>query len=327
MPDMSLLTRPVLNRLSPAGPRSRLSILIFHRVLPEADPLLPGDPDARRFQWVVALLARHFTVLPLDEAVDRLRQGSLPARAACITFDDGYADNAQIALPILQAAGLPATFFVATGFLGGGRMFNDTVIETFRRLDDGLHDFTGLGLGQYPIHDPQSRIQGYTDVIRRIKHLPQSERDAIAGKLSEHAVGALPDDLMMSEEQVRALRAAGMLVGGHTVTHPILCRLDDAEAQREIHQGRAELEDILGEPVGLFAYPNGRPGEDYEARHVEMVRRAGFRAAVSTAHGVSGRGSDLYQLARFTPWDETPLRYLVRLGRNLLSPPPVQCKA
>ena len=88
-----------------------------------------------------------FNVIPLLDAVRHSAAGTLPPRAACITFDDGYADNAEVALPILQRHKLHATFFVATGFLNGGRMWNDTIIELVRRAPDGVLDFSAFGLG------------------------------------------------------------------------------------------------------------------------------------------------------------------------------------
>ncbi len=123
-------------RLSVASLRAaarELSILVFHRVLPEPDPLFPDCRMRRGFARSVGWLHRWFNVLPLDEAIGRLAGGTLPERAAAITFDDGYADNFTVALPLLRERGSTATFFVATGFLDGGRMLNDTIIEAIRR--------------------------------------------------------------------------------------------------------------------------------------------------------------------------------------------------
>ncbi|NND60389.1 MAG: polysaccharide deacetylase family protein, partial [Gammaproteobacteria bacterium] len=120
--------------LSPAGPRARLLIMTFHRVLPAPDPMLRFEIDRARFGAQLDLLGQYFNILRLDEACERMRAGELPARALCLTFDDGYASNVTEALPELQSRGLPGTFFIATAFLNGGRMFNDTVIETVRRL-------------------------------------------------------------------------------------------------------------------------------------------------------------------------------------------------
>ena len=142
--------RAVLRTLSPAGSRARLSILIFHRVHPVPDSLYPDEPDARRFTEILDWAANWFNVLPLPEAVERLRSGSLPDRAAAITFDDGYADNCVVALPILRQHGMHATFFVATAFMNGGRMWNDTVIEAVRRVATPEFDLERAKLGGLP---------------------------------------------------------------------------------------------------------------------------------------------------------------------------------
>ena len=123
---------------------------------------------------------------------------------------------------------------------------------------------------------------------------------------------------MLTPQQVQRLHAAGMTIGGHTVTHPILTRLETAQARREIVEGRERLEELIGERVDLFAYPCGKPGRDYSPDHVAMVRSCGFKAAVSTAWGSAGRGSDLWQLPRFTPWDRERWRFGLRLAQNLL---------
>ena len=120
----------------------------------------------------------------------------------------------------------------------------------------------------------------------------------------------------MRPEQVRGLRALGMDVGAHTVTHPILTRLSPDTARAEMHDSKQELERILGEPVRLFAYPNGVPEQDYAVEHAKMARECGFDAAVSTAWGAASMRSDRFQLPRFTPWDRARWRYGARLLAN-----------
>ncbi|MEO8936493.1 MAG: polysaccharide deacetylase family protein [Burkholderiaceae bacterium] len=305
-------------RLLAAARGPRLSILIFHRVLPKLDPLLPGEPDAKTFEQRMRWLAAGFRVMPLIEAARRLRDGSLPANAACITFDDGYADNVTIAAPILARLRLSATFFIATGFLDGGRMWNDTVIEAVRTSPDGTLDLEAIGCGRWSCTDVASRVVAIDGLLNLLKYLPQPERQAKVEAIAD-AVG-LParSDLMMTRQQVRELRRYGMSIGAHTVTHPILTTLGIAEARREIADGRLDLEETLNDRVKLFAYPNGRPAKDYDDTHVALVRELGFDAAVSTAWGVSKRNSDRFQLARFTPWDLNTNKFGLRLARNLL---------
>lgn len=307
--------------LSPSGSRGRLSTLIFHRVLAQNDPLFPEELDARRFDAICGWVNRWFNVLPLDEAARRLRDGNLPARALAITFDDGYDDNHRIALPILRRHGLTATFFVASGFLDGGRMWNDTIIEAVRRtrrpcLD--LSEFADLSIGTLDVSSVAARRAAILTILPKVKYLAAAQRMEFGTRLAATAEADLPGDLMMTSAQVRELDQAGMQVGAHTVSHPILSRLDERSAQAEIGDGKRALERILGKPVALFAYPNGRPGDDYGEREVRLAREAGFAAAMSTAWGAAGPGTDLFQLPRFTPWRSTQLQFAAQLAQNIL---------
>lgn len=308
--------RLLLDILAPRGARSRLSVLIFHRVRSQLDPLFPSGPDAARFEEQMRWVREWFDVLPLTAAVAGLRDGTLPARPLCITFDDGYADNATIALPILRKLGLHATFFIATGYLNGGRMWNDTVIETVRAATGPRLDLSVLGLGDLPIEGVEARRAAIAKLVMALKHLPWTERQRKAETLAKRIAAPLPGDLMLTDRQVLELRAAGMTIGAHTANHPILVTLADADARREIESSKLYLERLLGERVALFAYPNGMPARDYTSTHVAMVRELGFDGAASAAIGAAGPGCDLFQIPRFTPWDRTWWRYGLRLVQN-----------
>ena len=302
--------------LAPGGRRGRLSILIYHRVLSEPDPMRPGEVDAATFSWHMQLLARYFRVLPLTLALRLLREGSLPARAVCVTFDDGYADNLEVALPILQAWSVPATFFIATGYLRGSRMWNDTVIEALRHLHAGSLDLSGQGLGMYRLGDWRERVDVALRLIQALKYLSFQAREEHVDYLASLVSTPLPDKLMLTVQQVCELQAAGMEIGAHTVNHPILAQLDQATARWEIATSKQYLEELLGQKVNLFAYPNGKSGQDYLPEHREMVRNLGFIAAVSTNWGGITMQTDPWQLPRFTPWDTQPARFMARLLWN-----------
>lgn len=290
-----------------------LSVLLFHRVQPVQDPLFPNEVWADNFRAKMAVLRRFFNVLPIASAVELLAAGRLPPRAVVITFDDGYADNHDVALPILRNLGLPATFFIATGFLNGGRMWNDSVIETVRRVAGDQLDLTAIDLGRHDTSSLDARRSAIGALLGRLKYMPESVRRETVDKISALAGVRLPDDLMMRDEQVRALHREGMTIGAHTHTHPILASESGQRSQDEIEGGKRTLEGIIGAPVRFFAYPNGKPRKDYESRHVDQVRAAGFAAAVSTAAGACVRAADPFQLARFTPWDIAPGRFAARL--------------
>jgi peptidoglycan/xylan/chitin deacetylase (PgdA/CDA1 family) len=309
--------------LSPAGARARLSVLIFHRVPAEKDPLLPFEPDARRFGERMQWISRWFNVLPLEEAVARMRDANLPARALSITFDDGYADNFDVALPILQRLRIPATFFVASGFLDGGRMWNDTIIETVRRFPGATLDLHDLGLGTHPTTSIDARRSTINVLLPRLKYLKPVARDATVAAIAARSGVVLPNDLMMTSAQVAKLQRGGMTIGAHTRTHPILANVDAPSAEREVAGGRADLEAITGKSIRLFAYPNGRPPTDYRPEHVALVQRLGFDAAFCTAPGAANTASDRFQFPRFTPWDAGTFRFAARLARNIRQPAPV----
>jgi peptidoglycan/xylan/chitin deacetylase (PgdA/CDA1 family) len=310
--------RLALNRLAPAGSGARLSILIFHRVLAETDPIFPGEATVKTFDTHMGLLKSLFNVLPLTEAVARIKAGTLPARAAAITFDDGYADNYTRALPLLQKHGLHATFFIATSYLDGGRMFNDTVIESIRHSPLAQLDLRELGLGVHDLSSSAAKSDAIEKILPQVKYLQLEEREeTITQLVVRTGCNHLPDDLMMTTKQLQRLHAAGMEIGGHTHRHPILAKLNHTEVEAEIATGKTWLEETLGDRVRLFAYPNGKPGVDYLPEQAETVRKLGFDAAVSTRRGVSTVNTDLFQLPRFTPWDTNPTAYALRLLQNL----------
>lgn len=311
--------RAMASLLSPAGKRASLLVLTYHRVLAEPDPLLPDEPDVGRFSEQMKLLSSLFNVLPLSEAVQRLKMNSLPARAICITFDDGYANNLEFALPILKAHKLPATVFVSTGFIGSGIMWNDMIIEVIRATKNEL-DLGHLNLGVYSLADNQHRRDAINKLINKLKYLDTDERLQAVRKIVDHTGANIKKDIMMSELQLKELHHAGIELGAHTVNHPILSSLEDIRALNEIKNSKGVIEDITGESIKCFAYPNGRPGKDYDARHVRMVNDCGFSSAVSTAWGAVQKNSDVLQMPRIAPWDRAAMPYAIRMLKAYLDP-------
>lgn len=307
----------VLPKLLGTSKTQRLSILNYHRVMLEPDPMRPSEPTVEQFDWQMKLLSKYCTPLSLSEGLARMDSGSLPPRAVCVTFDDGYADNEEYALPVLQRWGVPATVFVTTGYLNGGRMWNDTVIEAIRLAKGPTLDLDKIGLGTYTVTDQNSRVIAADSLINEIKHwAPLERKNAVSLVEVLEMNGELPSDLMMTHSQLKNLSNTCVDIGAHTETHPILATLDSTHAKAEIQQPKAELEKIIGRPIEHFAYPNGKPGIDYREEHRDMAKMAGYVSAVSTQWGVADKHSDRWQLPRFTPWDKTPLRFLVRLLLN-----------
>ena len=293
-----------------------LSILIYRRVLASADPLFPELVDARRFAQHLRLLKRWFRVLPLGQAARRLHERSLPNRAACITFDGGYAEHAGVAMPLLQRYGLPATFFVASGFLDGGYSWSDAVVELVRNAPGPRLNLSRGGFGIYDVGCAQRRRAVIDTLLGALALLSPVERLERVRLMARRTSAT-----RLSSDQLIALHRAGMDIGGHTVNQASLASLSNAEARAEITNGRTRLEDIIQAPVRLFAYPNGKPGCDFEKRHANMLRSAGFDAAVTSAPGAARPDTDPYELPRFTPWDRSSSGFLLRMGSNLFTQP------
>ncbi len=308
-----------------AGSRlsNRLAILIYHRVRNDADPLTPYDMKAEQFDWEMRLLHQYFNVLPLGEAVSALESHTLPDRAICITFDDGYADQVEVALPILKKYDHSAAFFIPTGYLNGGCMWNDMVTETIRFYRGRELDLTKLNLGLHKISTVTEKRETIARLLGIIKHFHPDSRKRILDYMKTLIGFDVAKNLMMSAGSIQLLSNAGMEIGCHTKMHPILTSLSDEEADTEIRASKQMLEEIIGKPVRYFAYPNGKPYEDYMPEHVEMVKQAGFEAALSTAKGVSTTESDIFQLPRFTPWDNNHAKFMLRLMSNYTETEPL----
>jgi peptidoglycan/xylan/chitin deacetylase (PgdA/CDA1 family) len=313
------LTLGLGRAVAPGGRRGKLLILCYHRVLPKPDPLIPDGIDREAFDGQMRIVAEHFNALPMTEAISRLRAGTLPPRAIGITFDDGYADNYTVALPILRKYAVPATVFVAAAFLDGGRMWNDTIIESVRRARGDSLDLSHFDLGVLPVATPEERGITAGKVARHLRRLPADERNARVEEFSALVGAELPTDLMLSSEQVVQLHGAGVEIGAHTLTHPILARLPDSSAEQEIGGCRERLAGLLGTRIAGFAYPNGVPGVDYHRVHVDAVHRSGYAYAVTTAQGCASAAADRFQLPRLMPWTSHPSKFALRLMKEYTS--------
>lgn len=305
--------------ISGKGKRKKLFILIYHRVLDEPDEMRPWEVDKDRFSWQMELIAKYFNVMAFSEAIERMDQGTLPPRAICITFDDGYADNYTNALPILLKNKLSAIFFIASGYLDGGRMWNDSVIESLRLMQAKRLDLREIGLDLYDINSPQKKASVALEIIQKIKHLEPNLRSQYTNYIVAIENIKLPDNSMLSSQQLIKLHESDMEIGGHTVTHPIMAKLGLDAVKQEVYDNKIALEKMLNTKLRYFAFPNGKPEQDYLIEQIQVIKNCGYEAAVSTMPGVSNVQNDRFQLARFTPWDKHPIKFMLRIIMNYLS--------
>jgi peptidoglycan/xylan/chitin deacetylase (PgdA/CDA1 family) len=299
--------------------KNKLSILLYHQVLEKTDPMRPSEPDAEKFRWHMKLIRDYFNPLPLDVAVELLQQGDLPANSICVTFDDGYLNNLEIAQPILQNFSIPATVYIATAFSSGGNMWNDRIIDLIGDRARTSFSLKAINMGGVEVSDWESRRSLASSLLATLKYQDFRTRNQLIDELYLENKAPEAPRKMMSFDEIVELANRGVDIGAHTVDHPILKSLEIDEQRQQILDSKAQLEQLIKKPVTGFAYPNGLPAKDYDSSGLELVKAAGFEYAVSTTWGVSTVSTSRYELNRSTPWDKHPARFHLRLIRQMLT--------
>ncbi len=313
MPVPRLISR-MCDALRPRRPRP--VILMYHRVA-----VVRHDPwglavDSERFEEQMAYVKHYRTPMSMDELVDRLRSKTLPANAVAVTFDDGYRDNLVNAKQVLARHGVPATLFLATGFINQNTPFWWDELATMIlastqairdqqvwpgepvTLDWGEAERSDITGGWRASDEPlTTRQKAYLAIWRRLQRATVEERDVAMNTLRRH-LGTDHDPLgkPMSSDEIRALLSDGLVeLGAHTVTHPALTFLSRLESRREIDGSGHRCRELAAKRVNGFAYPYG----DMNLEVRSDVARLGFSWACSTEGGfVDGKQPDIYALPR-----------------------------
>lgn len=295
--------------------RGRLSILTFHRVLTEAQRRrypLPGlAVTPQELDAYLGFATRHFRCLSLASAIERWtadRAGEPPLLA--ITFDDGQLDNYQNALPVLERHGVTASFFIPSQVLDDPTpLWHDAMASAVAQLaslatagaapSPARREADAL-LAELQAGPGGARLASHTLVEAALEATkswrPAQRRDWTLRAQSLLPGAGRPDwDGFMSVAQMKDLLARGHEIGSHSHSHPLLPQCTAEELVAEIDGSRRTLESALGAPVTSFCYPNGST----DARSVERVRQAGYRAAVTTQWGSNAPADDVFGLQRF----------------------------
>lgn len=195
-------------------------------------------------------------------------------------------------------------------------MWNDQVIEAVRGFTGAELNLADIGLGVRALGGGAERYDALMALLRDVKYLEPAARNEAVAIISERCGYRAEEGPMLTEKEIRTLHRRGICLGAHTVNHPILSRTDTETARQEIEGSKSALERIIDAPVTLFAYPNGKPGEDYTARDVALTEAAGFDFAFSTHGGLATGDAPRFELPRFGLWSQHPLRYGVQISRR-----------
>ena len=299
-------------------------ILMYHRIADERfDPWrLCVTPDNFAAQLEV-LRSSGLRVIHLHELAASLASGKVPKRSLVITFDDGYLDNLENGRPLLERYGIPATVFIASGYVASdGEFWWDSMErvllmpgklpDTFEvEIDgqrtswdlDGDASWTDEDAERYrdwrpytPAHTPRQRL--YSELRALLIQASPEERTRVVAHLLAWAdvpSAARPTRRILDENGLRRLAVDDLIdIGAHSISHPELARLSVAEQDHELRASKKRLEEVLGREVVALAYPHGSCTADTK----RLAAQAGYAFACGTQRQTVERDADLYQLPR-----------------------------
>lgn len=253
------------------------------------------------FATQMRILASRFHPISLDELLTALENGrQLRRHSVVVTFDDGYADNFELAAPILEKYGIPGCFYVMVGPIDSGG------VPWFVRIryavaHTKVSRWTDPEGKTHELDSPQHRKEAFWAASRSLAkstgHGQEKLLGEIEAKLDVEPL-APPDCKMLSWEQIRALHKAGHIIGSHTVTHPNCAYIGCSEMDSEFFTSKRRLEDELKAPVIHFSYPSPILEPHFSSESIERSKRAGYRTAATCSGGVVRLGNNALSLPR-----------------------------
>lgn len=290
---------------------SGAAILMYHAVMDdpgrESQTLGGIIHSSAVFAGQMELLAREYVPISLDEVLGALSDGrELRPRSVVVTFDDGYTDNHEVAMPILNRVGVPATFYVTVDCVEtGGLPWPSRLRYAFYTTNKiSWHDSNN---STWPLGDWGQRDQAFLKASDQCAQLAGSAQEEFIRQIEtclQAGPPQPPQRLMMTWEQVRDLVKNGHIVGSHTLTHPNMAYVDTSAATTELTESKRRIEENLGTPISHFSYPCPALSPHWSQATRKMSEEAGYRTAVTTVGGLVKPDDDLLSLRRIRPSKE-----------------------
>lgn len=269
------------------------SVLMFHRVRAGAAPEFAPNhgitvSSAFLAHAIDLLQERGYELVTMAEAERRILEGDASRKFANLSFDDGYRDTFELALPIFASRRVPMTLYLATGFLDGEHGAWWEALEHLLRARSRVVVPWPEGAQALDTRTVGQKEHAFAVIRARVMQMPRASQDDFfrtlgdACELDLHAA-AVADNLTW--EMAEHMHSSGVVeIGAHTVSHCVLANETDDAVRNEMIRGRERLESRFGVPVRHFAYPFGGRAE-VGAREIRLARQAGFATAVTTRHG------------------------------------------
>lgn len=282
-----------------------VAILMYHSVMddPQAHAYSLGDiiHSTATFRKHMELIGRSYHPVTLDDVLLFVSgEKHLPPRAVVVTFDDGYADNAEVVAPVLERYGIPGVFYLTVDCVDNA---SPPWVASLRyAFATTKHKLWPDQEGKlWPLSTPEQRNHAFLAACETCaRTLGAAQRQfvqAIDSQL-ESSLSLSQHRLMMSWQQARQLIRRGHTVGSHTMTHPNLAHVKDEEMRLELAHSKQRLEQELAAPVHHFAYPCPILQPHWTPATVAVCRRLGYRTAVTTNSGPVHKGDNPLYLRR-----------------------------
>lgn len=271
--------------------RPRAVVLMYHSVVEEPEQTantIRISQSRASFESQMSALSRRFNPVSIEQVMEFADGRRLPPWSVAVTFDDGFADNYDVVLPILSRYGIPATFYIMVNAVETGTppwyvrlnfAFSTTTVTAWKHPENGqtfeIASADGKKAALSIAWDLGAARSGTAQeqLMHQIEESLQIEPlDARSG-------------LMMNWDQVRALKKAGHIIGAHTLSHPNLAHVTEGEARSEIRGCKERLEEKLSEPIQHFSYPHPALDPHWSGQTFQITREAGFRSAMLTTFG------------------------------------------
>jgi peptidoglycan/xylan/chitin deacetylase (PgdA/CDA1 family) len=322
------LVRSNILRAATRLSRPTAVILSYHSIVEDprlTDHILGISRDRASFEAHMETLAKNFSPVTVEDVAQFATSGrQLPPHAVAVTFDDGFADNYEVALPILSRYGIPATFYIMVDAVENG------ILPWYCRLRFAFKTTTkpqwsdSEGNRTYGLASPEQRKAALTaawEIGARLTGVVQQEFIGRVEKALEIEPVKAEHGFMLTWEQVRSLKKAGHTIGAHTLSHPNVAQVSTGEARSEIAGSKKRLEQEIGEPIEHFSYPHPALNPQWSKQTLEITREAGFKSAALTTCGPVRKGDEPLALKRiYTPADLNQFTWNLQctfLGRSV----------
>lgn len=242
--------------------------------------------------------------MSLDEVVIGLNgRKDLPSRSVVVTFDDGYTDNSEVAMPILNQLGIPATFYVTVDCVEQRKLpWPSRLRFSFRKTK--LQAWADSRGKSWHLDDSDSRERAYLASCDDCCQLSGKAQGDFVRRIEEQLHASAPEglgSLMMSYDQVRSLAEQGHIVGSHTMTHPNMAYIPEQDAKAELAESKQHLERELKATIKHFSYPCPAMTPHWNEKTLAHSRSVGYESAVTTIGGVTRCGDNPLSLKRIRP--------------------------